>query len=219
MEIWKEFIPDYEVSTLGRVRSFKSKEPRILKPQAERNGYLRVTIRINGKDKMFSIHRLVARTFIPKPEGKRIVNHINGIKTDNRVENLEWVTYSENLLHAYHTGLNPQGFGVRNTKLTNEQVVYIRNVYVPRDKNFGAKALADKFGVSFGTIGSVVRGEHYKNIGGKVFGKFDYSVPQDVRDEILRLYKPRCRGCSIPALAEKFGIGKTTVWRIIHELD
>lgn len=111
-EIWKP-IPGheeyYEVSNLGRVRRIKSsagaKAGRILKGYLDSIGYLGVTLSINGKVRGFFIHRLVAMTFIPNPENKREVNHKDGNKTNNSVSNLEWATRSENVMHAYNTGL------------------------------------------------------------------------------------------------------------------
>jgi hypothetical protein len=100
MENWIEFRKGYYVSDLGRFM-YSNK---ILKQY--KNRYLYVCIR-----KMEIAHRIIAKTFIPNPENKPQVNHINGIKTDNRVENLEWATASENGKHAYKTGLSSQPKG------------------------------------------------------------------------------------------------------------
>ena len=100
MENWKLTIwsDNYEVSDLGRVRNVTTQH--VLTPVKETAGYFR--IKINGKHK--KIHRLVCESFLGPQEGKE-VNHINGVKTDNRLENLEWVTRSENLKHAYDINL------------------------------------------------------------------------------------------------------------------
>ena len=94
--------PNYTINTLGKVWSIKRQK--YLK-QDIRNGYPSVTLCENGLTYRSSIHRLVTQHFIPNPLNKSQVNHINGNKTDNRVENLEWITPSENTKHAYETGL------------------------------------------------------------------------------------------------------------------
>lgn len=106
-EEWRqvEFFKSYEVSNLGRIRSQKNNKIIVLKGGIDYSGYIIVSLREGYIQKTKTIHRLIAIAFIPNPENKLTVNHINGIKTDNRVENLEWATYSENLLHAFSTGL------------------------------------------------------------------------------------------------------------------
>ena len=96
-------LGDYIVYSDGRVYSKKSTI--FLKPRYEGHGYLFISMPDRGKPKNFKIHRLLAKSFIPNPEGKPMVNHINGIKDDNRLENLEWVTNKENMIHAVKIGL------------------------------------------------------------------------------------------------------------------
>jgi len=108
MEIFKDikgYEGLYQVSNLGNVRSYyKDKEGKILSAGLKPEGYKYVNLH-SDKNKNFYIHRLVALAFIPNPQNKTQVNHINGIKNDNRLDNLEWATSSENRLHAYKIGL------------------------------------------------------------------------------------------------------------------
>ena len=111
MEQWKPikgYEGLYEVSNLGRVKSIPrngtKKVERILKQYFDRYGYLYVALSKTTKKK-HKVHRLVTQTFIPNPKNKPQVNHINGDKTDNRVENLEWCTGSENQSHSINNGL------------------------------------------------------------------------------------------------------------------
>lgn len=99
IEIWKdieEYKGLYQVSNLGRVRSIRNGKEKILKP-FDNHGYLRVQLYKDGVRKKETVHRLVAKTFIPNPENKPYVDHINTIREDNKVENLRWVTHEENI--------------------------------------------------------------------------------------------------------------------------
>lgn len=94
----------YQIDKNGNVYSFYKK--RFLKPAPTNWGYLTVELFKNKKGKTYKIHRLVAEAYIPNPDNKRCVNHIDCNKQNNNVENLEWCTYSENLKHAWDNGLN-----------------------------------------------------------------------------------------------------------------
>lgn len=83
---------------------------KFLKSRIDRAGYFTVRLNKNGQSSTQFVHRLLAAAYIPNPNNKPFINHINGIKTDNRLENLEWVTHAENIKHAYEIGLcKPEG--------------------------------------------------------------------------------------------------------------
>lgn len=106
--MWKQVAsnPNYEVDETGRVRS-RRRDNAILTPKKNHDGYLRIQLWANNRCRFVSIHRLVAEAFLEKPDGENIVvNHKNGIKDDNCVENLEWVTQQENIHHSWETGLS-----------------------------------------------------------------------------------------------------------------
>lgn len=130
-ECWKPVITDeedytglYEVSNLGRVRSVKNNK--ILKSSKGKNGYLSVSLYKNSKGKTYQVHRLVAFAFIPNPENKPYIDHINTIKTKNEVWNLRWVTPSENsnnpLTREKLEGENHHMFGKHHTEETKKKI-------------------------------------------------------------------------------------------------
>lgn len=134
MEIWKDVI-DYEgiykVSDLGRIKSLNynsSGKEKIRELKTKESSYVVIILCSGSKEtykrKSDRVHRLVAKAFIPNPKNKPAVNHINGIKNDNRLENLEWVTNSENELHAHRIGLKSSPMKGKEGKNKREVKMY-----------------------------------------------------------------------------------------------
>lgn len=175
-EIWKPikgYEEHYHVSNMGKVRSIprtimlSNGNPYTIKGgiltfSINRTGYFlvhlsRVTVRT------FSVHRLVALAFMPNPKNKATINHINGIKTDNHVDNLEWCTMSENLKHAHRTGLyKSERHG--NAKLNNKKVRVIKWLLKEKWHGIYITDIAKIFGVYHGTIRKIKHGKLWKNV-------------------------------------------------------
>jgi len=162
MEIWKD-IPEYEglykISTNGTVASYDRiveyyggrmahRKGKILKERYDRYGYKRVELGKNGKNKTFSIHRLVALTFIPNLENKPQVNHINGVKDDNHVENLEWSTSKENINHAYKNKLMHAVKGEQHYKYGKEALPQIKEALLNAAKQKKSEEHKKKLSIS-----------------------------------------------------------------------
>ena len=154
------------------------KQERELTYTVNNRGYRSVSL--NKKTKM--VHRLVAEAFCPNPMNKPYVNHIDGNKQNNHYSNLEWCTTAENNQHARLTGLHIQAIGHKikyksqatkqkclsnlkdKTKLTDDQVVYCREVYIARHREFGTRALGRKFGVCSSTMSCAIQGKSFIHI-------------------------------------------------------
>ena len=179
-EIWldiKGYEGHYQVSSIGRVKSlarvvesrkgiFGNKKERILKPNKNKKGYLVVKLckKVDGvcSELNFICHRLVANEFLDNRLNKPQVNHKNGIKDDNRVENLEWATGSENIIHSLANNLKiPQkGSEHGNSKLTEESVVEIRAI--GRTKTL--KEVAKIYNVDMSLISLVLLNKIWKHV-------------------------------------------------------
>ena len=153
--MWKtiDFEPNYEVSDLGEVRNKKTKAVKGLR--FDRGGYLRVTLYPSGKT--YLIHRLVARTFLEQPDGCNVVNHKDGVKSNNKLENLEWCDNKHNVNHAYANGLNHYRdiVGEKNpsAKLTRDKVSEIRKL---AEGGVNWNKLAKQYGVQYNCIKRIV---------------------------------------------------------------
>lgn len=165
LEIWKEIDGTdgrYFVSSHGRIKSLARGPEKILLGNIEFWGYARVCILINGERKSPKIHRLVALAFVPNPDNKPDINHINGIKTDNRPENLEWVTPAENNLHAFRSGLNTNA-GQKHSRslITDVDALSIKGRL--RD---GAKPreIAKDYGLSIWMIYAIKQGRNWDHV-------------------------------------------------------
>lgn len=176
-EIWspvKELSDYYEVSTYGRVKSV----PRMVnsghgskrfvkggfrKPCLGTTGYWHLTFVINGKTKAARLHRMVAEAFIPNPENKPCVNHRDGDKLNNHVNNLEWCTYSENSIHAHKTGLSSvkKGEDVANSIFKTADVLRIRELF---EMGVTQPELQKIYSASYAAINSIVRRRTWKHL-------------------------------------------------------
>lgn len=155
-------FPGYEVSSLGSVRSFRGRTPRVLRGRGQPHGYVSVSLRRNGKSYERLVHRLVAAAFLG-PADNRWVNHLNGVKSDNRAENLEWATPSANAKHAYRENLQPSraGSGNGHAKLTEADVIEIRQ---KRDDGMLIREIAAEHGVSKTAVIEVVHGRSWSHV-------------------------------------------------------
>lgn len=164
-EIWRPvtgFEGAYEVSDAGRFRNAMT--GKVLKQSTRWGLYPTVFPQHKGKRAALTIHRAVAEAFLPNPSRLPCVNHINGIKSDNRIENLEWTTHAENMKHAFRTGLAvtpTNGYGVSSpaAKLKPAQVADIR---MRRARGESAKLIAHLYNLkSTSTVGWITSGVSY----------------------------------------------------------
>ena len=146
---------DYKITRDGKVISLKHNKEREIKGYIDKDGYRRVLLHIDGKRRKFFVHRLVAQQYIENPENKPQVNHKDGNKLNNNVENLEWVTNKENIRHAELKGLR-----THEVALKIEQVKEIKKLFGEKSM----KELAEMYNVSLSCIKHIHAGHTWKNI-------------------------------------------------------
>lgn len=174
-------VPSFKffgVTKDGIVKNIKTDN--ILKPDIDKDGYLTVRAKYQGvKEKAF-IHRLVALTFIPNPESKPYVNHINSIRNDNRIENLEWVTAKENATHASEFGNLLKGENSPNSNYTLNQIKMVCEML---ELKYKRKDISDKTGVSLSVIDDIKAKRTWVDISSQ------YNIPsvkRNLTDDVVK---------------------------------
>jgi hypothetical protein len=213
-ELWR-WVPGYEnlymVSSLGRVMSVPCEQVRGTHPYAKPGievtdhdngrGYRVLSLYKNGVQKQYTVHRLVASAFIPNPEGKREVNHKDGNKANNAVPNLEWVTASENMVHADKV-LHVTN---KNRTLSEEQVIAIR------EDTRTEKEIAEDYGMTQSSINGIRIGKTYSDYGGPI-GRAGRSRSRKLTQDQARYIRESDETCK--ALSQEFGVAASTICKI-----
>ena len=173
MENWKEVLGYeglYLVSSYGRIKTIEKKvkhykggfsllKEKILKSRLNRYGYERITLWKEGKMTTMSIHRLVLTSFIPNLINKPQINHINGIKTNNELKNLEWCTNKENINHADSSLLRDiKGEKYKRSKITNLDVLWIR------ESNLSNLEIREKYNISRSQVSKIKNNTAWSHI-------------------------------------------------------
>jgi len=164
-EEWRDIegFPGYTVSNLGRVCSVKRGRPIIMKVHKNKYGYLQLDLSDENKTAHSkTTHRLVISAFIPNTYAKPEINHKDGCKTNNNVSNLEWATGSENMTHAYATGLHSSKRGKKHPHLTEEQIIEIYKM--AQGESHTLKEIGGIFGVSPATVSFIKTGRSWKEL-------------------------------------------------------
>ena len=202
----------YEVSNLGRVRSFKSGAYRIRTSHRDSSGYLRVTLWRDGKEHNLGVHILVLETFVgPRPPGNEARHVLNNNRSDCRLENLAWGTPKQNAADRKVHGTENTGSRNGAARLTEKQVQEIRQARCAG--KIEQRELASRYGVGESTISRILRGSHWKGAGG--------SLPATTRatklttEEVRQIWAHR-NILEKEHLAQLFGVTRGTV-RKIHD--
>ena len=177
IEIWKDikgYEGMYQVSTQGNLKSLDRivNHPKsikltlkggVIKSSVNGSGYKIVQLNKNGKGVIYLVHRLVSGAYLNNPDNKPQVNHIDGNKANNLLENLEWVTRSENMIHAYENNLNHKGENHYKSKLSKTRVSAIKRL-LRINPNVNKYSLAKKVGVTNGVIYQIINNTTWKHV-------------------------------------------------------
>lgn len=173
----KNYEGIYEINNLGVVKSLsrkkycghKNSKPQLtkekyLKNKIDRLGYVRVKLSKDGKSSLKYVHRILALSFIDNPKNKKEINHIDGNKQNNNLNNLEWTTRSKNMKHAFELGLHKAKKGEENNKakLTKNEVKEIRRLY--KKGEYTQTRLGEMFDVSSANINEIVNNKTWKEV-------------------------------------------------------
>jgi len=148
----------YSIDKNGTVLSYQN-GCKIIKSHLNNKGYLKVRLQNNSKDKTITIHRLIALHFIPNPENKKTVNHKDGNKLNNSIENLEWATQGEQISHAYKLKLrDSSGSKNPNTRFTEDDIIKMRS------GAYSNKELVSMYKCRLSTLLNILNYKNWKNI-------------------------------------------------------
>lgn len=196
-EIWKRLKYDeidygdrYLISNYGRIKNIQTGHIRKLSLYGK-SKYYQIIIQFNNKKKTIKVHRAVAQNFIPNPGCLPEVNHKDGNKLNNNVDNLEWVTTKENQIHAVINKLTKSGEDSKLSKLTEAEVKYIKENCITFDKNFGCKALAEKFNVDHTTISKIIHNYSWK----KYSSNYEQLMYEYDKTNIKNVFEKQCLFC------------------------
>ena len=184
--IWKQiFYNDkethYAVNQFGAVKNTETDF--IIRPQVNTSGYLEAQIYVDGKPKKIGLHRLVAQAFIPNPDNKPEVNHIDGIKINNSVDNLEWVTREENIQHSWNIGLRTalRGEDSPTAKITEETAKFICMCLVA---GMHPLEIEKTYGISHYISSDIARKKTWKHVSD------NYPIPKPLKHGDFKFYHP-----------------------------
>lgn len=231
VEFWKP-IPTwegYDASNFGRIRSrwkragwrygYKLRRdvtPIVLNCSGHKQGYRTTTLKNQGRRKTYMVHRLVAEAFLDNPRNAPEVNHLTGVKHDNRLGNLEWATRKENQQHAWRTGLITTekvvgGFGWLSKVFTERDVIEIRD---RRALGESCEILSREFNVSNGCISEIVTGVTFAEVGGPRTRRFD--LISLTFEQVRNIRVEYAQGATQKDLSERYNIAQSEISRAVN---